>query len=110
MGWQPIETAPKDGAEILILHLGQMHVASWQPVWHPNNHKWVVRQPRAHADDVNRSVNDLGPDYEADGALSAWSRPGPTYWIPLPAPPTTTNHTKSNEGDPSLTNQMRESG
>jgi hypothetical protein len=87
MDWQPIATAPKDGRDILIFHLGQMHVASWQPVWHPDNMKWIVRQPLGYPDEANRAVNDLGPDYGADGVLSAWSRPGPSHWAPLPSPP-----------------------
>ena len=66
-GWQPIETAPKDGTAILL----------WWPYWSSSRAIvgwWAPRQP------------DLG--------WSAWESsyqgncPGPTHWMPLPEPPT----------------------
>lgn len=60
-GWQPIETAPKDGAWVLVIE-GQVpdkpqFVAKW------NDYGWVDCD-----DDVNYTIN-------------------PTHWMPLPEPP-----------------------
>jgi hypothetical protein len=62
-GWQPIETAPKDGTGILVNAGGFCYAVEWQEEfgW------WSV-------DD-----NKLGP-FPLRGA-------GPTHWMPLPAPP-----------------------
>ena len=74
--WMPIETAPKDGTEILVMyhHCGQqfVHVASWS---------WI---------------NEAERDYETDGDV--WNTyqfstvanidldgfREPKYWLPLP--------------------------
>ena len=73
MEWQPIETAPKDGTEILVW-AGSCVVVSW------------------------RRLNGIGYPREAwrlvHGAYSSgdegdWSNEveHPTHWMPLPAPP-----------------------
>lgn len=59
MEWQPIETAPRDGTEVLLFQEGQRNVARWiqsavGPVW---------CTPDAHA--LYR----------------------PSHWQPLPKPP-----------------------
>ncbi len=66
--WQPIETAPRDGTEILIFEpasAAKIHVVSWQEsedykVW-------------CYAEEV---LSDICPE----GAE-------PTHWMPLPQPP-----------------------
>jgi len=60
--WQPIETAPKDGTEILIFvdgHREVSHFEAGETGW-----PWV--------------------DYSG---TSAWRIDLPTHWMPLPAPP-----------------------
>ena len=71
--WQPIETAPRDGTGILLLHGGSYEVAQW--------------------------LDSLPSNVEfAESKLSGWGRIyGPQlscifsqnaeYWMPLPPPP-----------------------
>lgn len=64
--WQPIETAPKDGTEVLTYReAGLMAVAVWvkyYPIWRGGDESgWVV----------------------SDGADLV----GVTHWMPLPNPP-----------------------
>lgn len=64
--WQPIETAPKDGTRVLLCDAdGYIACASWDSYW-----QWIER----------------GSDY----ATEVWGAGElkPTYWQPLPAPPT----------------------
>jgi hypothetical protein len=58
--WQPIETAPKDGTDLLL----------WWPYWSkiPVHGYW-----------------SLG-EWASLSAISEGD--GPTHWMPLPAPPT----------------------
>lgn len=57
--WQPIETAPKDGTEVLVCDNGDVCVANWE-------------------------AGPLYTGWRADwhGGIQ------PTDWLPLPAPPT----------------------
>ena len=88
MTWQPIETAPKDGREILctwvyVMRDGSwhwsnvMHVLSWFPDWHGKGiGSWVLD-------------GDFGIRFEPDGVhetppVGNWE---PTHWMPLPEPP-----------------------
>ena len=72
MEWQPIETAPKDGTEILAYfgpHTGVVQV-SWNSPDYDGFKLWVV-DDRKH-----------GPYY-----LRGYSNPYPTHWMPLPPAP-----------------------
>lgn len=65
--WQPIETAPKDGTEILI---GQ----SYKDVWYScvvewNSNEWRLTETGSYAEDA---VPDIDP----------------THWCQIPEPPT----------------------
>lgn len=79
MSWQPIETAPKDGTNI-ILSNGQSVAQGW----------WMDEPGyiREHRDEDGRY---LGQD-ESDG-YQGWMDcdggmlPDPTHWQPLPPPP-----------------------
>ncbi len=65
-GWQPIETAPRDGTEILIAtgsYRGGVVVVSWYGT--------------AHGQDVHNCF----ADWDGDSYLDA------THWMPLPDPP-----------------------
>ena len=64
MRWQPIETAPKDGTEVLMFcaFVDEMVTA----LWSYNN--WSLVQCGVYADD-------------------SYLFSDPTHWMPLPAPP-----------------------
>ncbi len=65
MNWQPIETAPKDGTEILAAR-------------QPRQFDWWIMDVVSYAwEDEN------GHWWQHDGNR-AWQ---PTHWMPLPSPP-----------------------
>ena len=68
MEWQPIETAPKDGAEILITDGQTVAVVSWNE----------------YAAELYDGIGwtDMG-EMGWGGMVGA----EPTHWMPLPAPP-----------------------
>jgi hypothetical protein len=59
--WQPIETAPKDGAEILVIDKAQQ---CWLSMWNRKTEMWESD----YLDNLK----------------------GLTHWMPLPAPPEAT--------------------
>ena len=67
MDWQPIETAPKDGSEILLA------------VPHRLRSERTLRL-------VGRWFDRFWITFNADEAIQ---RVEPTHWMPLPAPPRT---------------------
>jgi len=75
--WQPIETAPKDGSEILLCcvdeecGLGAIFLCQWQAEDDAPN--WWIHIAR-----------DLWDDAEDLWLSTEWS---PTHWVPLPSPP-----------------------
>jgi hypothetical protein len=72
-GWQPIETAPKDGTSILVYGL---------PSRHPHLQSWFEAPTRivAQWDQIDEAFCIAGGD---------WCGPfvPATHWMPLPAPP-----------------------
>ena len=64
--WQPIETAPKGNAYILVYGPEGIDIASWNPFW--GNGQWLRMQTA---------------EYDNDGAPIE----APTHWQPLPDPP-----------------------
>lgn len=82
-GWQPIETAPKDGSLVLLwgdASLTEAAVGWWSG---EKNYPW------AFIDSTER-VEPLCCDHAAEdlvlpNAFSAEN--GPTHWMPLPSPP-----------------------
>jgi hypothetical protein len=83
-GWQPIETAPKDGTFILIYESdGRVQVAAW--VLDGPDMRWCVQLTQL-----------LSPDTYPTSDV--------THWMPLPSPPTgendenPTNHLQSKQG------------
>ncbi len=66
-GWQPIETAPKDGAHILVAKPGSQPIRAWF-----QNHRWWMH---------GRGPFDGSP-------VDLTGNHAPTHWMPLPAPPT----------------------
>jgi hypothetical protein len=62
--WQPIETAPKDGTQVLL----------WWPYW-------CVDTP------IVGSYNFDHDEWDSMSAISIVDSPPPTKWMPLPEPP-----------------------
>lgn len=69
--WQPIETAPKDGTEV-ILWLGHPFSRIKHARWFDGWEMWI------HAEDPTPNEND---DMWGTGSLV------PTHWMPLPERP-----------------------
>lgn len=59
--WQPIESAPKDGREVLVCFQSR------------NGPDWIIFTARAYS--------------EQHGGTKRDGYAKPTYWMPLPAPP-----------------------
>lgn len=85
--WQKIDTAPKDGTRILVWFRGEMFVAFFGPVWHPENLKWLVPEPNTKADGDGRIVSDISEPVWSDGTKIPGGHDGPTLWHPLPDQP-----------------------
>lgn len=83
--WQPIETAPRDGTQILVWRMGHLWIASWRSYWTLEDMRWVVRQPDSSRPAEAGSVISIGPPTELETAVGI---SGPTHWMPLPDPPT----------------------
>lgn len=67
--WQPIETAPKDGARILMTDGEDISIGSWDKLG------WDNEQLQ----------------YGGDGGSAYptfWIDPSPSHWMPLPEQPT----------------------
>lgn len=65
-GWLPIESAPKDGSDILLFGGGVVYIGSW-------------------ADVLNEFLSQV-LDWHPPGC-PAEDEPIPTHWAPLPAAP-----------------------
>lgn len=79
--WQPIETAPKDGTEILGVFSRDYGYQEKPTVYGPytvrfRDGKWVSSWDGS---EVIRSQTDFGTEYE--------DVMDPTHWQPIPAPP-----------------------
>lgn len=81
MGWQPIETAPKDGTEVLGIYVCDWsdHTTIYGPwTMRFGRHEW---EPSWDNFRVIESESAFGTTYrDLDEA--------PTHWMPLPEPPT----------------------
>lgn len=66
--WQPIETAPKDGRDVLVWDEETRTTIHWGNAAHVLIYGWIKI---AHADPQD-------PDL---------MQPQPTHWMPLPQPP-----------------------
>lgn len=76
--WQPIETAPKDGTEMLIAVNGSVDIGNWQEEKPDSTESGVVVDP------------GLPAGWYGYLGLCPWDKPQPTHWMPLPAPPKAT--------------------
>jgi hypothetical protein len=77
MEWQPIETAPKDGTEVIVMH---RHIET-QIV---HNAFWIAKE---ETDDPN-DVGWWSYEYSEVGRIKLDDWLAPTHWIPLPEFPT----------------------
>jgi hypothetical protein len=83
MTWQPIETAPKDGTEVLV--------------WCPSAALVPLAMHFSSEEYFAREYGD--PDYMEAGWYLSYSYPDglpectwePTHWMPLPEPPKVSN-------------------
>lgn len=71
MEWQTIETAPKDGTEVLISSKNGIKVARYEP-W-----AWSDKTRDAFQWFIALQEGNGGGTYAVD----------PTHWMPLPLPP-----------------------
>lgn len=77
-GWQPIETAPRDGTNVLLVnHKGNMATGMWMNS--PFSIGWWLR-------------GGIGPDAFFNDHF------GPAAWQPLPTPPGIVSSSSSGEG------------
>jgi len=77
MEWQPIETAPKDGTDILVMYI---HIST-QCVF---NAFWIK-----HEEGLNEPEDEGWWSYvwSEVGRTLLTDKQTPTYWMPLPQPP-----------------------
>ncbi|SDQ98449.1 hypothetical protein SAMN05519103_00307 [Rhizobiales bacterium GAS113] len=90
-GWQTIESAPKDGTEIILYHPPEIHEGKPYPhrvtcgAWI----EWEETIPEYHSttgEYLGRSVQGGGASWSSwDGGFREESPP--THWMPLPSPP-----------------------
>lgn len=66
--WQPIETAPKDGTDIIVLLTHMERPRAWTGRWHKGLKRWSI---------------DHGMQRYQPAEMAY-----PTHWMPLPQPPT----------------------
>lgn len=93
--WQTIDSAPKDGTEIVVLACGY----EWGPCWDGDEKVWTAPKPHlAKWDPDGASWVDARGMFDGEIVglavtglwLSAggWFQPNEvTHWMPLPAPP-----------------------
>lgn len=78
MQWQPIETAPKDGTQIIILACGMLvEVACWAPSAH-RDYPWAVALGTEYYDRIADVVVTEVNGYAEDAV---------THWMPMPEAP-----------------------
>ncbi len=83
-GWQPIETAPKDGTPVILAYEGKVGVFNW--VEPEKNKRRRIPYPSMWLGYGILSQSEAGEKgdqfkFFASQALA------PTHWMPLPAPP-----------------------
>jgi Lar family restriction alleviation protein len=75
-GWLQIESAPRDGTQIIGFCGGDVNVCSWEPLDTPLSQHWGIAGTW-HRRHISSGKNLTGGSFR------------PTHWIPLPPPPTT---------------------
>lgn len=81
VGWQPIETAPKDGTRILLAKIGATNAVPGLGIKAREPHVWWACT--GHWSEKWKNWND---------GIEPCGLAGPNYWQPLPLPPAIANH------------------
>jgi hypothetical protein len=85
--WQPIETAPKDGTEILLY---PQYVIGW---WEFGDNEWMVMAIPLKEDGT---IEHDWKEFRRWYCVYAYRGGGqPTHWMPLPEPPVINDDTTS---------------
>ena len=79
-GWQPIETAPKDGTPFLTFSQDAHAAPREGALGHKSTPMLVMSQ--MYCDDEPQPVDEHGDWHDFHGYI-------PTHWMPLPEPPQT---------------------
>lgn len=82
MNWQPIETAPKDGTEIIGVFFRRYDGVEQPTIYGPWTMAWDGRKWRSSWDgqEVISYMDDFGTQYKEPDI-------DPTHWQPVPKPP-----------------------
>lgn len=70
MQWQSIESAPKDGSDILLFETGRVSIGHW----------WSQQT-------IQHGKTTSNIEQWWDGRFLVHIEPSPTHWMPLPATP-----------------------
>ncbi|HBD33151.1 MULTISPECIES: hypothetical protein [unclassified Cupriavidus] len=91
--WQPIETAPKDGTEILLCRDERVTSGAWG--------EWEETTSEYHSttgEYLGKSVQDCGASWWSwDGGFT--QEAPPTHWMPMPAAPSAGNGEAKGDGN-----------
>lgn len=90
--WRPIETAPKDGTEIILRRGARVGCAAW--------YEWQKRASEYHSNGtyLGEFVTDEGASWSIGLDGDGWDGDkAPTHWMPLPEPPTPTSQEAGHE-------------
>lgn len=89
--WQPIDTAPKDGTEIILAILGVN--SHWVHIgWYAPNDPFQWR----FIDDFSITPTGCCEDEDGDRISVNGAKPASvTHWMPLPEPPSPTESQQS---------------
>ncbi|GAA6176955.1 hypothetical protein NBRC116593_28740 [Sulfitobacter pacificus] len=82
MEWQPIETAPKDGTEILAYSCGDIFTATYLKSNVSNDAPFFATTAAGEPWDCSGTTYRVEHEY----------RRGITHWMPLPNPPKHPDH------------------
>ena len=96
MDWQPIETAPRNGTQILVVRDGRISIAAWCSETRGPGASEHIQEPGwiAYCDggEVENEGWDTGHGFAYELKDVEWGHGGsykaPTHWMPLPDPPT----------------------
>lgn len=79
MGWMPIETAPKDGTDIIVMYV---HIST--QVVHAAF--WIGGEDEDWIED-SRDIGWLSYEHSEVSRIKLDGWMEPTHWMPLPEPP-----------------------
>lgn len=79
MEWQPIETAPKDGSQILIAAMDNFLTVGY---WNEREYIWSIP---SDVETQKAGVRHFRKAFNSDGDILEIYFP--THWMPLPEPP-----------------------